>query len=112
MESDTRLRGRAIWEFLMFVLNGLVFILIGLQLSTVLGGQLSRSVLELLAITGGIAAAVILVRLAWAVAGAGMMLACDIFGTLMSHPRPGAQHSWSDGQAYAASCHWRWRCRS
>ena len=72
MDSDTRLRGRAIWEFLMFALNGLVFILIGLQLSTVLGGQLSRSVPQLVAITGAIAAAVILVRLAWVFAGAGM----------------------------------------
>src|ERR1700730_16945048 len=68
MESDTRLRGRAVWEFLVFALNGLVFILIGLQLSTVLGGQLGRSVPELLAITAVIAAAVILVRLAWAFA--------------------------------------------
>src|ERR1700716_2518265 len=72
MESDTRLRGRAIWEFLVFALNGLIFILIGLQLSTVLGGQLGRSVPELVAITAVIAAAVILVRLAWAFAAAGI----------------------------------------
>lgn len=44
MESDTRLRGRAVWELLVFVLNALVFILIGLQLKTVLGGQLGRSI--------------------------------------------------------------------
>jgi monovalent cation/hydrogen antiporter len=72
MESDTRVRGRAVWEFLVFVLNGLVFILIGLQLSTVLGGQLGRSLPELLVITAVIAAAVILVRLAWAFAAAGL----------------------------------------
>jgi monovalent cation/hydrogen antiporter len=72
MESDTRLRGRAIWEFLVFVLNGLIFILIGLQLSTILGGQLGRSVPELLAIAAVIAAAVILVRLAWAFGAAGV----------------------------------------
>jgi CPA1 family monovalent cation:H+ antiporter len=73
MESDTRVRGRAVWEFLVFVLNGLVFILIGLQLSTVLGGQLGRSLPELVLITAVIAAAVILVRLGWAFAAAGMM---------------------------------------
>jgi monovalent cation/hydrogen antiporter len=72
MESDTRVRGRAIWEFLVFGLNGLVFILIGLQLSTVLGGQVGRSVPEPLAITAAIAAAVILVRLAWAFAATGV----------------------------------------
>jgi monovalent cation/hydrogen antiporter len=70
MESDTRLRGSAVWEFLVFVLNGLVFILIGLQLSTVLGGKLSRSLPELVAMTAGVAAAVILGRLLWTFAAA------------------------------------------
>jgi monovalent cation/hydrogen antiporter len=72
MQSDTRVRGRAVWDFLVFALNGLVFILIGLQLSTVLGGQPGRSVPELLASTAVIAAAVIVVRLAWAFAAAGL----------------------------------------
>jgi CPA1 family monovalent cation:H+ antiporter len=73
MESDTRLRGRAVWEFLVFVFNGLAFILIGLQLSTVIGGQLGRSLPELLEITAVIAAAVIVVRLAWSFAATGLM---------------------------------------
>jgi len=72
MESDTRVRGRAVWEFLVFALNGLIFILIGLQLSTVLGGQLGRSMPELLAITAVVAAAAILMRLAWAFGAAGV----------------------------------------
>jgi monovalent cation/hydrogen antiporter len=71
-ESDTRLRSRAVWDFLVFVLNGLVFILIGLQLSTVLGGQVGRSLPELLAITAVIAVTVIVVRLAWVFAAAGV----------------------------------------
>ncbi len=71
-ESDTPVRSRAVWEFLVFALNGLVFILIGLQLSTVLGGQLNRPLPELLGITATIAAAVILVRLAWVFAAAGL----------------------------------------
>jgi CPA1 family monovalent cation:H+ antiporter len=70
MESSTRVSGRAIWEFLVFALNGLVFILIGLQLSTVLGRQLSRSLPDLLGITAVIAATAILVRLGWAFAAA------------------------------------------
>jgi Na+/H+ antiporter len=72
MQSDTRVRGRAVWEFLVFVLNGLVFILIGLQLSTVLSGQLGKSLPELLGITAIIAVAVILVRLTWAFAASGL----------------------------------------
>jgi CPA1 family monovalent cation:H+ antiporter len=75
MESDTRVRGRAVWEFLVFALNGLVFILIGLQLSTVLAGPLSRPVPEVLAITALIAAAVILVRLGWVFTATGLAFA-------------------------------------
>jgi Na+/H+ antiporter len=72
MESDTRLRGSAVWDFLVFALNGLVFILIGLQLSTVISGQMGRSIPELLALTAAIAAAVIVVRLAWVFAATGL----------------------------------------
>jgi CPA1 family monovalent cation:H+ antiporter len=73
MESDTRVRGQAVWEFLVFALNGLVFILIGLQLSTVLSGQASRPLPELVLITAVIAASVILVRLAWVFGAAGLV---------------------------------------
>src|SRR5207247_10106022 len=33
MGSDVRLAGRAVWEMLIFLLNGIVFLLIGLQIS-------------------------------------------------------------------------------
>src|SRR5258708_40271721 len=39
MQSDTRLRGRTVWEMLVLAHNGLVFILSGLQFATVLGGR-------------------------------------------------------------------------
>lgn len=65
MQSDTRIRGRAVWEFLVFVMNGLVFILIGLQLSTVLGGSLSRPLLEVVGISAVVSLAVIAVRFVW-----------------------------------------------
>lgn len=75
-QSDTRLRTRSVWEFLVFALNGLVFVLIGLQLSTVLGGELTRSLPELLGMTALICLAVILIRLVWVfgAAGAGALL--------------------------------------
>jgi CPA1 family monovalent cation:H+ antiporter len=63
--SDTRVRTRAVWEFLVFVLNGLAFILIGLQLETILSGHVERPFAELLPITAIIALSVILVRLGW-----------------------------------------------
>jgi Na+/H+ antiporter len=71
-QSDTRMRSRSVWEFLVFALNGLVFVLIGLQLSTVLSGQLNGSLAELLVITAVICLTVILVRLGWVFGAAGL----------------------------------------
>ncbi|HUS15440.1 MAG TPA: cation:proton antiporter, partial [Chloroflexia bacterium] len=41
---EARLRGRAVWDMVNFTLNGLVFILIGLQLSTILPTLAGRSI--------------------------------------------------------------------
>ena len=71
-QSDTRVRTRSVWEFLVFMLNGLVFVLIGLQLSTVLNGELNKSLPELLSTTAVICVTVILVRLAWVFGGTGL----------------------------------------
>jgi monovalent cation/hydrogen antiporter len=65
MESDTRLRGRAVWEMGVFVLNGLVFILIGLQLSAILPALSERSLLSLIGLGLLLSLTVIVVRLAW-----------------------------------------------
>ena len=70
MEPETRLRGRAVWEMVVFVLNGLVFILIGLQLSTILAALSSRSLPSLVGLGLLISLAVVLVRLAWVFAAA------------------------------------------
>ena len=65
MESDTRVRGRAVWDMVVFILNSLVFILIGLQLSTILGALSGRLLADLVGFAALIALAVILVRLVW-----------------------------------------------
>jgi CPA1 family monovalent cation:H+ antiporter len=65
MAPDTRLRGRAVWETLVFILNGLVFILIGLQLSTILAAPSGRPLLAQAGFGLLISFVVILVRLAW-----------------------------------------------
>jgi CPA1 family monovalent cation:H+ antiporter len=62
-QSDTRVRTRSVWEFLVFALNGLVFVLIGLQLSTV--RELTQSTPDLLRLTVVITLTVALVRLVW-----------------------------------------------
>jgi CPA1 family monovalent cation:H+ antiporter len=64
-QSDTRMRTRSVWEFVVFALNGLVFVLIGLQLSTVVNGELDESLPDLLATSATVCLAVILVRLVW-----------------------------------------------
>lgn len=72
MGSDARLRGRAVWDMAVFMLNGLVFILIGLQLSTIIGGLSASSLVSDLGFGLLISAAVILVRLVWVVVSAAM----------------------------------------
>jgi monovalent cation/hydrogen antiporter len=66
MSSDTRVLGSGVWQMLIYTLNGLVFVLIGLQLPGIveaLSEDLSASYLILLALAVSIT--VILVRLAW-----------------------------------------------
>lgn len=65
MAPETRLRGRAVWETLVFILNGLVFMLIGLQLSTILAAPSGRSLLTQASLGLLISFVVILVRLTW-----------------------------------------------
>ncbi len=64
--SDARVLGLGVWQMLVFVLNGLVFILIGLQLPTILdhlSANESPGELALLAVV--VSVTVILVRLVW-----------------------------------------------
>jgi CPA1 family monovalent cation:H+ antiporter len=70
MSSDTRILGSGVWQMAIFVLNGLVFILIGLQLPTITGSlRADRSFGELAVLGVTVSLAVILVRLAWVFPG-------------------------------------------
>jgi monovalent cation/hydrogen antiporter len=61
----TRLQGRAVWDLLVFVLNGLIFILIGLQLASIRQAGLSTPWPTLLVHGAVISATAIVVRLLW-----------------------------------------------
>jgi Na+/H+ antiporter len=65
MSPQVRLQMTAVWDALTFVLNGIVFVVIGLQLPYVMGqiGGLSR--LVLLEYGVGFSAAIIALRMAW-----------------------------------------------
>lgn len=62
---QSRIMAYAVWDVVMFVLNSLVFILIGLQLRTVMYGISEYSVSSLILWGVLISAAVILVRFIW-----------------------------------------------
>jgi CPA1 family monovalent cation:H+ antiporter len=60
--AETRLQGQAVWEITSFVLNSLLFGLVGFQLPEVLDALSGFSTLELLFYGAAVAAAVVLVR--------------------------------------------------
>ena len=65
MGSDTRLAGRAFWEMLVFLLNGLVFILIGLEISA-LARDVDRATIAELGLAGiAVTVALLAVRAVW-----------------------------------------------
>jgi CPA1 family monovalent cation:H+ antiporter len=61
----TRIQARAVWDLLIFVLNGFIFILIGLQLGTLRQAVPADRLGTLLATGAVISLTVILVRLGW-----------------------------------------------
>ncbi|HEX9610164.1 MAG TPA: Na+/H+ antiporter [Candidatus Limnocylindria bacterium] len=69
MGSDTRILGFGAWQMTIFVVNGLAFILIGLQLPSVLEGLAIYTALELAGLAAAVVATVILVRMAWVFPG-------------------------------------------
>jgi Na+/H+ antiporter len=65
LSSSTRLQGQALWSMITFLLEGFVFLMIGLQLPTILDGLSDRPTGEL-ALTGlAVVATVVLTRFAW-----------------------------------------------
>src|SRR6202161_4990168 len=63
--TRARLQGAAVWETLSFVLNGIVLILIGLQLPYILGDIRNHSLFHLILIGLLVSAVVIVLRLVW-----------------------------------------------
>ena len=63
--SNTRLQANAVWNVLVFLLNGLIFLLIGLQLRSILEAVMGHSVVTLIWQALLISLAVIAVRIAW-----------------------------------------------
>ncbi len=69
MSSETRVQALPVWEIVVFLLNGLAFILIGLQLPTIVG-EVGGGWQRLLGPAAAICAAVIVARMVWVFPGA------------------------------------------
>ncbi len=65
MSSDTRILGFGAWQMTIFVVNGLAFILIGLQIPSVLEALTEYEPLELAGLGAAVAGTVIVVRMLW-----------------------------------------------
>lgn len=61
----TRIQARAVWDLLVFVLNGVVFVMIGLQLRAIHDAGLIESPAQLLVFGAVISLVAILIRLLW-----------------------------------------------
>ncbi|MBO0781968.1 MAG: Na+/H+ antiporter, partial [Ktedonobacteraceae bacterium] len=70
MTSELRIQGTAVWEIVVFLLNGLIFILIGLQLRSVVERLPGESLAPALGYAALICLTLIVVRLAWMYPGA------------------------------------------
>jgi monovalent cation/hydrogen antiporter len=65
ISSGARLQARQLWDWLVFVLEGLSFVLVGVQLRTVVEGIEGRSLADLALAALAVNLVVIVVRLAW-----------------------------------------------
>ncbi|PTL78652.1 Na+/H+ antiporter [Vitiosangium sp. GDMCC 1.1324] len=63
--ARVRIPSYAVWEFAVFVLNVLAFILVGFQLKGILGRIDSRTLLEYVGVAAAVCVATILARIAW-----------------------------------------------
>ncbi len=61
----TRIQGNAVWEIVTFILNSALFVLVGLQLPTVVDGIGSADITDLLLQGALVAGVVMAVRIAW-----------------------------------------------
>jgi len=65
LSPDARLMGRGVWDIVIFVINGFAFILIGLQLPSIMEHLAPRTATELLGMGAVISLTVIIARIVW-----------------------------------------------
>ena len=68
--NQSRIMAQSVWDVILYILNALVFVLIGLQLPTVMAGISNYSMYELILYGAVISLVVIVVRFVWVVPAA------------------------------------------
>jgi Na+/H+ antiporter, bacterial form len=91
LRARYRLQAQAFWEMVVFLINGLVFLTIGLQLPEILRQLTGESLSHLIGIGAAISATVILVRIGWLLPAVWLRR----FAFLRSH-QGGAPPSWQE----------------
>ena len=89
--ARTRLEQAAVWSFLEFVLTGLIFILIGLQLRGIGARLADYDHARLAVLAGAVALALIVSRFVWLFAAGGVAQAIHRIRPLAIAPLPGRQ---------------------
>jgi Na+/H+ antiporter len=69
LSSEARVAGAAVWQMVVFILNGLVFTLVGLQLPSIVAGLGNIPTATLLGLGGLVSLTVIVTRFAWVFPG-------------------------------------------
>lgn len=87
ISARTRLQANAFWEMVVFLLNGFVFIVIGLQLPEILGTLRGVAFSTLAGYALAVCAAVMGVRVGWALIGTSLARVMPPFAGLIPPPR-------------------------
>ena len=107
LSMKARLESAAVLNTLDFVLNGLVFILIGLQLPQILAGIRNLPFSSLILDGTLLTAALVALRMTWVFAESGISALCGASSNGLNRMRPRRNYSSLAGRACAASSPWR-----
>ena len=111
ISAATRLQGVFFWDFLVYLIEGLVFLITGLQIRAVISGIAPYSISSLAMAAAVVSVVVIGARFAWVYPSAYISRA-DFPGSGAAIPcRPGNGCLRSDSPESAASSRWRRRLR-
>jgi len=97
LSANVRLQAKAVWESMTFIINGVVFVLIGLQLPRVLAGIRAHRIGSLLLYSALFSALVIVLRLLWTLPGGWLAHLVRNRMVLESHPRSPAKEIFVTG---------------